>query len=152
MSWVIKLAGLALVFFACVFVGVYKSSMLKKRENILGEIKGCMDELSVRLLYEGSEKNRIIERVFYKKGIITLESGNLKVLPCGINDDDKKLLEEFLCLFGGQDTDSEYKRIKLYTELLERNLKEASEKSAQLSRLYRTLGICTGIAVCLILV
>lgn len=151
MIWMIKLLGFALIFSACALIGTYKSLALKNREQRLLEIKGCFEELSARLLYDGSERTQLIESVFVGKGIVELENGIFKVTDCGISADDKKLLAEFLSAFGSADTKSEYERIKLYTSLTEKNLSNAASENSKLSRLYRTLGICFGAAVCLIL-
>lgn len=150
MNGMIKAAGLLLLFFACAAAGMYHSCRLRVREKRLGEIVGCLEELDVRLRYEGAERTRLLEEAFGGRGILETQGSRICVCDCGILPEDKLLLEDFLARFGGGDTASEQDRIRLCRELLERNRLAAETAGAQLARLYRTLGICAGAVCCLI--
>ncbi|MBE6728074.1 MAG: hypothetical protein E7562_05445 [Ruminococcaceae bacterium] len=152
MIWMFKLIGLVLIFLVCASFGVHKSVNLKVREQKLEEIRGCMQELSARLLYDGSERLLLLKAAFMQKGIIGFSEDVPQVLSCGINEADKQLLEEFLSLFGSGDTNAELGRIELYLKLFERNLADAAKENSQLSKLYKTLGICCGAGMCIILI
>ncbi len=151
MRWIFKTAGLVMIFVCCLMAGILKSRKLFLREKGLVGVKECFEELSSRLMYERLEKERLLKATFIKRGIAKFSQEKTEIVNDNLSVEDKRILNEFFSSFGSADIKSEYDRIQLYRELSEQNLKLASKENSDLSRLYKTLGACVGIAVCIIL-
>ena len=79
-------------------------------------------------------------------------SGIPKLNKSFLKKEDIAMIEEFLDNFGSKDRIGEYKRTKFYASLLERQREEVAKKSAELSKLYNTLGVLLGAGICIFLI
>lgn len=146
--WVFKTAGLLLLFLCCSAFGVMKARSLKKRSDKLsGFIKGIC-ELSERIRTGGGEIERLL-RLCFENGLGEYKKG--KFLPFGeyLLKEDISLLNEFFKDLGMRDSRAEYERCCLYKALIENKQKEAERIFRELSKLYNTLGVLSGIFIIL---
>ncbi len=69
----------------------------------------------------------------------------------GLDDADKKLINDFVFGLGTSNVEGQVLHCKLYKELLMKNLSDARENQKKLSKVYLTCGAAIGAFVCLIL-
>lgn len=143
-----KILGMSLLFASCTAFGIYKSALLKERYKRLDKICRCMDELYSRILHTSGELDGVMYASFGDSADNLIEkeksSGILK-------REETELLREFLSALGCGDTKSECSRILLYKSLFESHRDSAYGDCDSGCKLWRTAGICTGIAVCIFL-
>ncbi len=139
MRAVIKFTGIVLVFCGFAFFGFFKS--FSKREYIrrLKEIISSLDMADNMLRLGALSREKILKTSFSEID---------KPMPPKIN----RCLNAFFSDFGSGDTQTERGRIRsLKKELLsEIDRQEAEYKSS--GRLWRTAGVCTGLAICIMLI
>ena len=75
--------------------------------------------------------------------------GGFIALDCDLNEEDSALLNEFLKGLGMSDSQSEYNRAIGYSSLFENKFKEAQKDSKSLCKLYKSLGVLSGIFICI---
>lgn len=146
--WIFKTAGLLLLFLCCSAFGFIKAATLKKRSDKLsGFIKGLC-ELSERIRTGGGEIERLLKLCFERK-LGVYQNGSFGLSTEYLLKEDISLLNEFFGDLGMRDTRSEYERCCLYKTLVENRQKEAEQNFRELSKLYNTLGVLSGIFIIL---
>lgn len=78
----------------------------------------------------------------------------IKNIPkaCALKKEDKSLIIEFGRLLGTADIDGELSHIGLYKELIETNIDNSKEELNQKSKLFKLLGLFSGIAAALLII
>ena len=147
-----KSIGLFLLFLLSVWIGFLKAAELKRRAFALRMVCESLQELQNRLRYEGTERVRIINDTFGANGITEIKNSETVINECGLNTADKNQLEDYFKKFGASDTASEEKRAAMYLSLFLKTKEAAEKTAAEQGKLYRTVGVCAGAAVCLLLI
>lgn len=148
---VFKILGLVMILISCSLFGFLKSFSLKKRVEKLQKICVSMETFE-NLIKSGTlEFNDLIEMSFEKDTVYICNKLPV-VNKSGLLNEETELLQTFLSKAGMSDINSECSRISIYKSLLKKTLASAEDRMGQYSKLYNTLGVLTGLAICIFLV
>lgn len=148
MNTVFKLLGMLMLFMSCAAYGFFKAALLEQRYKRLDRICRCMDELHSRIFHSSLELDRLMYASFGEsRDSLVAREQSVGMLKC----EETALLEEFLSALGSGDTESECSRILLYKSLFEAHRDSALSDCESGCRLWRTAGICVGVATCIFL-
>ena len=146
----IKLTGLLIIFAACCFGGMYKSLKLKKRAEKLFLFAKALDDMAERIKAQAAEVSVLIKACF-KAEEVFINGGKISFNNCFLEKEDINLLNEFFDDFGVRDKDGEYERTKFYAALLQKQYELSEVKCNKLCRLYNSLGVLSGLFICIFL-
>ncbi len=138
MKFLFKVFGIVLVFLCVAFLGLFKS--FSKRDYIrrLKKTVSALEKADNMLRTGATKREKILSKSF--------EDAQLLNIP------ESDLLNAFFRDFGSGDLITEHKRIQeLKKELLAEICREEAEY-AKSGRLWRTAGVCGGLAVCIMLI
>lgn len=147
----IKIFGLCLIFFSCSFFGFYKSNLLVKRTRKLNELCISLEKLCSLLKFGTNELDSIIPKAFKDEMLYNSEKG-LIFDKSYLLKEDSEILERFIKDIGMGDLETELNRISLYKSLLEKQGSGAEEDYKRLFKLYNSVGVLSGLAICIFLV
>ena len=148
MQWLFKTVGLALVFCVCVLTGYLKSLALKGDCDRLFSLTRSTEQLADYIRADGGEIIPLVCRC-YDSQLVKAVNGKIAVSREFMSKDAAKLLEELFCGIGMRERVAEYERTRLYASLLEKQYFKASQRCAELCRLYNTLGLLCGAFLCI---
>lgn len=151
MQLLIKITGLLLVLSVSSAVGFMRAAAVKTREKRLFELYLCMCDLKERIRLENGELKEVLKKSFGEK-VTETESGFFVISVNGILGEDEKVINGYLSSAGMSDPDAEYERAELYASLVKNLHSAAAADSAQLCKLYKTLGFMTGLFICIFLI
>lgn len=121
--------------------GFLKSKALKLRLEKIHNIQKNITSLKEKIRVNAGEIPFLLSSSF----------GEFPISYRYLEKDDIKLLEEFFDNIGMSDSKSEYERCELYFNLLTPKLQEAEQNYRELGKLYRNIGLFSGIFICIIL-
>ena len=147
MQILIKITGLALVLSVSTAIGFLRAAALKTR---LFGLYLCMCDLKERIRLENDELRDVLKKSF--NGQVSETDGGFKISVNGILPEDEKLINEYFSSAGMSDPDAEYERAQLYASLVKKQHSAAAANSAQLCKLYKTIGFMAGIFICIFLI
>mgnify|MGYP002523828656 FL=1 len=150
MQILIKITGLALVLAVSTAIGFLRAAALKTREKRLFGLYLCMCDLKERIRLENDELRDVLKKSF--NGQVSETDGGFKISVNGILPEDEKLINEYFSSAGMSDPDAEYERAQLYASLVKKQHSAAAANSAQLCKLYKTIGFMAGIFICIFLI
>ena len=139
MTLLFKITGFILVISTSAFIGFLKSGELFLRYKKLNKIQKNIADLKQRIRLHGGEINNLI--------LLSFEEFPLDYLH--LQKCDIEILNDFFANIGMGDTKSEYERCELYINLLKAKADEAKSKYQELGRLYKTIGLFSGIFICI---
>lgn len=139
MTLLFKITGFILVISTSAFIGFLKSGELFLRYKKLNKIQKNITDLKHRIRLHGGEINNLI--------LLSFEEFPLDYLH--LQKCDIEILNDFFENIGMGDTKSEYERCELYINLLKVKSDEAKSKYQELGRLYKTIGLFSGIFICI---
>lgn len=148
MSLLFKISGLVVIFAVSASVGFLKSLNIKNRAQKLGELSRSVSLLAERIRADSGEIGYIIPLCF-AKSLVHITGNRIDLNKSYLEKEDIVLLTEFFDGLGVRDIVSEYERTKLYSQFIKRKADEADEKCAKLCKLYNTVGILSGIFLCI---
>ena len=151
MHTLFKFTGLLLIFCTFSAGGFIKSAALNKRTEKLAEISRSLNKLAGYIRAEKGEIGKLITLCFTPDVLYT-ENSKIKLETAYLEKADIEMLNEFLKNLGVQDSESEYNRTVMYSELLAKQHSAAEEKSLSLCRLYRISGVLCGLFICIFLI
>lgn len=145
-----KILGIFIIFSVCTVFGVFKSLSLKERSLSLEFYQKALHSLARRVRTDSRELSILLpicfeERVFFRENSIVFDKEHLTKA-------DISLLQEFFATLGKNDKQTEYERIKLFSELLEETKTEAFAEYTKSGKLYRTVGVLSGLGLCIFLI
>ena len=143
-----KISGLLVVFLVAASLGLLKSESLKLRCDRLEKIVKSLNRLCELVRIGGYEIDELIS-VCFDSNIINSEKGNFFICEEYLLKEDIGLLREFFNGFGVSDKEGEAKRIELFCTLLNAKYQDAQKTFLELGRLYRSVGIMSGIIICI---
>ncbi len=145
MAYSLKILGALAVFISLSSVGFLKADMLKRRVTAITFTIGALNTLSELMAYGSDERTVLLKRCFGER-ITYNASGVAECADADFNAYDKQILNETLLMLGSGDTDSECRRIELCTKRLQTNLEAAQREYSEKSKVYRSVGVCAGLA------
>lgn len=161
----IKYTGIMLIIIFFFSTGLYFSVRLKNRYEFLSAFREFLSALETNIRYNGGDIFKLIERSlpngiseYFKTGSFNNMNEYfetcIKNIPkaCALKKEDKSLIIEFGRLLGTADIDGELSHIGLYKELIETNIDNSIEELNQKSKLFKLLGLFSGIAAALLII
>ncbi len=142
MTLLFKVTGFLLIIFTTTAIGFIKSGELNMRYKKLCTIQQGIHNLKERIRLHSGEIDRLIALSFSEYPI------NYKYLE----KDECEIIDDFFANLGMSDTDAEYKRCELYINMINNKADEALKKHRELSRLYKSIGVMSGIFICIFLI
>ncbi len=133
-----KFIGFILIIIVSGAIGFSKSGELKIRCNKLSQLKKNIIKFKEHIRFSGKELDRLKAECFEE----SLDYSCLYKSDCEIIE---KLFSEIALL----DRESAYKLCELSYELLDQKYREAENKYTECSKLYKSIGVLTGIFICI---
>ncbi len=161
----IKCIGIVLIIAFFFSAGVYLSLRLKNRYEFLSLFREFLSSLKTNIRYNGGEIFELIERSMPLAIVEYFKSENysgmdiywdrcIKNIPknAALKREDISLIAEFGKTLGTTDIEGQLNHIELYKELISSNINNSIEEIKQKSKLYKMLGLFSGIAAALLLI
>ncbi len=139
MIWLFKLSGFALILLTTYIAGYLKSNSLDLRRKKLIAIKSAINNLKQRIRLSNTEIDKLISVSF--EGITDIYSA--------LETRDIEIIKDFFDDIGMSDSKAEYERCELYISLLNTQITEAEKNYTDLSKLYKSIGLFSGIFICI---
>lgn len=148
---VIKFLGVVLVVCSGSFIGFLKSGKLIQRYKKLSLLIEGTNLLYEYINQENFELEIAIKNAFYKCCFLKFKGGKCF---CDDNDlkNDKSLIEEFFNTLGHSSKKIECDRINCFKLKLIKELNYAKNDVDQKSKTYKTLGVCFGLILGILLI
>lgn len=141
--------------------GLYKARELVVRERVLTELRKMMQGLETGIRYSASPLGDLVrqgESPFCKEAVglavfpqdprqALAQAGERLLSQKG----DRELYQGFVAGLGASDTQGQLGHIGLYAAMLEHTLGQARQEREAKARLYVSLGLFGGAALCLLL-
>ena len=131
-----KITGFILVIFTTSAIGFLKANELNLRFRKLTDLYKAIKE-GIRL--HGGDVQRLINLSFAEFPINTAH----------LKKEDIAIIDDFFENLGAQDTVAEYERCELYINLLKAQADKAQKQHLELNRLYKNIGVLSGILICI---
>ncbi len=146
----LKALGLLTVFSVCTSAGFIKSATISRRAKKLSDFYRSICSLAERIRVGSEEILRLIE-ICFDKSLCGISENKIIIDESYLSPDDIKLLYELFEGIGMGDSVSEYNRISSYGRLIKIQCERAGSDTAQLCKLYKSLGALGGIFICIFL-
>lgn len=156
-----KLLGCLLLTASGLCWGLERSRRLRRRTELLEELLGLMQFLHTEISYSACSLGQMLAmgsdsfsraaaelHIFSQEPAAALAEAGSSLLQCRR---DRELFHSFAQGLGASDTQGQMEHLELHMALARERLREAREDYAQKNRLYITLGLFTGAAVCIII-
>jgi stage III sporulation protein AB len=146
--------------------GLYRSAELKRRERLLTELTGLLESMAMQIRYRalplgelfaalkggGEFMNAVGAHTAHPSAMNPREAWNKAVTGLFANEEDRDILCAVGNALGGSDTAGQLAMLELNKELLTARLHEASEQSARTGKMYRSVGLLTGLGLAIIII
>lgn len=146
MEWLFKAVGLCLVFSASASAGFLKAYKLTVRVKRLDFFYRGISDIRERIRVGTGETERLLNICF---GNAVTFGGSVGINAAGLEKEDAEIITEFFENIGMSNSEAEYERAGVYMELVRNQREKAEKRRAELSRLYRSLGISVGAFLCI---
>lgn len=158
-----------LIVCICTYLGICKAKSYEIRERELKKIRSSLAffKSKIEFTYEPIQEvfNQISKSVYLHKDNIFLKTvENMKSLDVNtswnksveennnFNNEDKEVLKMFGKLLGKTDKSGQLSEIEITQEFIEKQIEKAEQEKNKNSKLYKTLGITSGIGIVIILI
>ena len=169
---IIKLTFLIIIFGLVVYMGNYKSKQYINRVKELMSIKTSLNILENKIKFTQSPLEEIFKNIAQNcseksiQNIFEIIITNLKdnvnihkswitaINKCetNLNNQDKKILMDMGNILGTTDVDGQVSNIKITTTFIDAQIENAQNEKEKNVKLYRTLGIISGLTIIIILI
>ena len=139
MNLLFKITGFTFIILTTSLFGFSASAKLNLRHKKLCLLVKEISVLKEYIRLHGGETEILFKKCFSEYPL------NYTYLTKG----DIETLEDFLKNFGFADSKTEYERCELYINLLNRHADEAQKRYLELNRLYKNIGVLSGILICI---
>lgn len=150
MTWIFKAVGMLLLFCAMSLAGLSRALRLKARLRAFEKIISGLDMLDCRLKYESTERQRLLSEAF-DSDILIFSRDAPQLNSAVLSPEEAMPFFELLSDFGSGSAEAEHRRIALCRELIYTKMKSAERDCGKLSKVYCSLGLSAGAALCLLL-
>lgn len=165
----LKILNLSSIFFICFYIGCYKAKLCDERVKELQRFLNGITMFKNKVEFTYEPINQIfldISKVIYEnnenifcdiqknkneKDINILwneETDKIK----NINNEDKEIIKMFGKLLGKTDIKGQLGQIELTSKLIEKQIEKAECEKNKNFKVYKTMGIISGLGICIILV
>lgn len=134
-----KVTGFILVIFTTSAIGFLKANELNLRFRKLTDLYKSIATLKEGIRLHGGDIERLINLSFAEFPISTAH----------LKKEDITIIDDFFENLGAQDTVAEYERCELYINLLKTQADKAQKQHLELNRLYKNIGVLSGILICI---
>lgn len=134
-----KITGFILVIFTTSAIGFLKANELNLRFRKLTDLYKAIATLKEGIRLHGGDVERLINLSFAEFPINTAH----------LKKEDIAIIDDFFENLGAQDTVAEYERCELYINLLKTQADQAQKQHLELNRLYKNIGVLSGILICI---
>ena len=163
----IKSINLILVLLICVYLGIQKAKVYEKRNKELQYFQSALNMFKSKLEFTYEPINNIfsdISKIIYNdssniffKTIENKENLNLAWMNSvennnQFNNEDKDIIKTFGKLLGKTDIKGQVSEIELMQNLIEKQISNAELEKNKNVKLYKTMGIISGLGICIILI
>lgn len=153
MPFLIKVIGFCFIVCATTLFGISLSKDLKGRMQSLNWFVNLTDEVAEKIRYSSAELPQIVRSIYnYDTYLSVDEPFRVYLKNTGLDNDDKRMIEEFFAGLGLGDTESQIKRCGIYKRQLLRRYENADRQYTEKSKLYKKLGFFGGLTVVIILI
>ena len=142
MTLLFKVTGFALIIASCSAVGFLKANSLNLRAKKLYSLQKSVSRLKELIRLGGGEIDRLILQSFDS---LPIDYSNTVV-------SDSEIIETLLKEITTMDTKSAYNRCEISLTLLKGRYDEAQNKYRELGKLYKSIGMLSGIFICIFLI
>lgn len=167
---ILKYILLVIIFSASTGIGITISKMYENRVKELKEFKNILNiiKTKIKFTYEPlgeifkqiSQKSTTnIEKIFEQMSIqLNYNSVNETWTNCiqkadiSINQEDKDVLKKLGKLLGQTDVEGQISEIEVTEQFLDMQIEKAEEEKKKNQKMYKTLGIVTGLVIVIILI
>lgn len=165
---IVKFLNLFLIGFICFYLGEAKAKTYKNRVWELNKFQNSLVMFKSKLEFTYETINEVfmdISQVIYenKNNIFIDTLNNDKEIYISWNEaidnsknnftvEDKEIMKMFGKLLGKTDIKGQLSQIELTQRLIEKQIENAEFEKNKNSKLYKTIGIISGMAICIILV
>lgn len=164
----IKFLNLGLICLICFYIGNLKAKSYENRvidltkfqnslvmfkskiEFTYEPINNIFSDIS-KVIYE-NDNNIFIETLKRDKEIYLAWNESIDNQKYNFNNEDKEIIKMFGKLLGKTDLKGQVSQIELTQKLIEKQIEKAENDKIKNSKLYKTMGIICGMAICIILV
>lgn len=163
----IKSINLILVLLICTYLGIQKAKVYEKRYKELQYFQSALNMFKSKLEFTYEPINNIfsdISKIIYNGSsnifLNTIENKeNLNLAWMNsvennnqFNDEDKDIIKTFGKLLGKTDIKGQVSEIELMQNLIEKQISNAELEKNKNVKLYKTMGIISGLGICIILI
>ncbi|MBR4909948.1 MAG: hypothetical protein IKZ47_01330 [Clostridia bacterium] len=146
MGQVVKLGGIIAVVIGFSLFGAAKAYSKKTDIKWLKSVAAALDSASELLLAGASSSADILSRSFGKVEGFFAANGVIRIENRALNAELADILNGFLNEFGKGDTEHELRRIKRVAQRLCEFTEEAEADYCATAKIWRTGGVCFGLA------
>ncbi len=147
----IKLIGAAAIVIAASGIGFYKARCLEKRLSTLVKAARMLGEIKIALNYSLMTTEDIITFLETNSSLKQLAEQRNGSISC-LSERENQLLADFWAQLGSSDLESQLSSADMYIAELEEDISEIRESKEAKCRLYRTMGILSGLFICIMLI
>ena len=168
--WFIKIMLLCFIFIGTSSIGIMLSNRYKNRTKELYEIKKALNYFRTKIEYTyeplkdifldiSKNLNYNIGNIF-KVAAIKMEEASvqdawqnsIEISENSFNKNDIQIIKSFGETLGQTDIQGQLNKTNLTLELIEKQIEDARYEQAKNEKLYKTLGIITGMGLVIILI
>lgn len=175
MFLIVKIVLLVLVFTASTAIGFFISNRFNERVRELEDLINALEIFETKISYTydtlidtftyiSENLKTKIYRIFFITAEHLRENKNMSAgdvfrnviddekIFLDLNKKDIEIIKGLGLSLGQTDLENQIKNIKLITELLNRELKEAYEEKGKNFKMYRNMGVLTGLILIILLI
>ncbi len=147
-----KILGAILLCLTGTAIGTNALSRLKKRTDALEWYYKAAAQIGSRIGGTAAELYDIINTIYGKEHYLRLAKPfKIEFNNESLNREDLRTLSEFFGQLGSGGIEAEIKRCEMYSNILKDRYKKALEEYTQKSKLYKMLGLFSGLTVAIII-
>ncbi len=152
MPLLMKIIGIAFIVFSTTAVGVNLSVGLKNRVKTLRWFIGATDEIGEKIRYTSAELGYIVGSIYGVEKYLEIKAPfSVTLKKNEMDEQDKKIINEFFSQLGMGDSESQIKRCQNYKRQLMRQSEDADKQLREKSKLYKMLGFFGGLTIAIVL-
>lgn len=153
----------------CAYLGICKAKTYEIREKELKRIKSSLSFFKSKIEFTYEPIQEVFEQIsksvyLHKDNIFLRTTEHMKSLDINsawnesieenenFNSEDKEILKMFGKLLGKTDKSGQLSEIEITQEFIEKQIEKAEQEKIRNSKLYKTLGIISGVGIVIILI
>lgn len=158
-----------LIICICSYLGICKAKTYEIREKELKRIKSSLSFFKSKIEFTYEPIQEVFEQIsksvyLHKDNIFLRTTEHMKSLDINsawnesieenenFNSEDKEILKMFGKLLGKTDKSGQLSEIEITQEFIEKQIEKAEQEKIKNSKLYKTLGIISGVGIVIILI